>query len=737
MAEVGAASAYESLSDEELYRVAARKIARKYDLDPDAFEAQITRESAWNPEAVSEAGAIGLGQLMPDTAKRLGVQNPRDPMQSMDGMAREMRRLTDVYQGDQARALTAYHSGEDNVNAGTLGPRGQAYAPSVVALAEEYRAAAPNPQPTPAIPSGPPPGNIPAEAGRQARAVGDYLRENAGELAGGAIGGLVGSLGGPLGQVAGGTLGGTAGLAAQRYLEGTPASVDELLASGARGLVGEGLGYGLGRLLQPAGTRQAARAAENVLPFERLGVPYTPADVTQGRTARIAEHAATSANQPFALAQRFYEAKLGAFREAEQRLAQSLPGITDVAENVRPELGKFARTAVETIVDNLDDQAARLYAQAAEMGADVRVPTGPLKAAVGDLSAQEALVPASLQSGKALLDDLAALPEFITYDQARELQKRLGPRIAQQSGIQEGAAKRLYRGISESIEQIGEVADAAPVPGAIAGTAAGAAAIDPQGRAVVDTLRQARAITREKMALVTDDGARTALGRIVNTVDDDLAKVPDRLFQRSALGDVRALRGVMGPEDWAVFERYGVERLIEQTAQNPELLPKKLAGLGDDFVNTYFSEPTRNVLRDLATVAERGQMKRAQRVAEQTVGGFGSSARDLLTLGAGGAVGFNIGGPVGGVLGAMSPTALAALITSRPGAYWLSQGLRTPPTAKEAVAIASRLSLIALNGQDPDVPVPRPQPAPRPAQPPPPVQAAIAPPNRKPLPEGL
>lgn len=97
------------------YRAMARQYAAKYGLDPDLFEAQIAQESQFNPRARSRAGAMGLGQLMPGTAAELGVRNPWDPAENLDGAARYMRKQFDAFQGDTAKALAAYNAGAGNV----------------------------------------------------------------------------------------------------------------------------------------------------------------------------------------------------------------------------------------------------------------------------------------------------------------------------------------------------------------------------------------------------------------------------------------------------------------------------------------------------------------------------------------------------------------------------------------------------------------------------------------------
>lgn len=70
----------------------AAAAARRYEIPPGGFVALINVESAWNPEAVSPAGAMGLAQLMPSTATELGVEDPFDPQQSLEAGARYLDR---------------------------------------------------------------------------------------------------------------------------------------------------------------------------------------------------------------------------------------------------------------------------------------------------------------------------------------------------------------------------------------------------------------------------------------------------------------------------------------------------------------------------------------------------------------------------------------------------------------------------------------------------------------------
>lgn len=90
-------------------------MAKRYKLPNSLIHAVITAESAYDAEAVSRAGAVGLMQLMPATAKRYGVKNRRNPYQNIDGGTRYLRDLLILFNNDLKLALAAYNSGEGTV----------------------------------------------------------------------------------------------------------------------------------------------------------------------------------------------------------------------------------------------------------------------------------------------------------------------------------------------------------------------------------------------------------------------------------------------------------------------------------------------------------------------------------------------------------------------------------------------------------------------------------------------
>ena len=115
------------------------RCAEKYNVDNELIRAMIQVESGWNTDAVSNKGAQGLMQLMPRTAAMLGVNDPFDPEQNIEGGVRYISDLTDKYRGDIEKALAAYNAGPARVDSGNIPEVSRRYVKNIMSIYRKLR----------------------------------------------------------------------------------------------------------------------------------------------------------------------------------------------------------------------------------------------------------------------------------------------------------------------------------------------------------------------------------------------------------------------------------------------------------------------------------------------------------------------------------------------------------------------------------------------------------------------
>ena len=126
-----------------LYNRIIDDAARSNGLDSALLHAVISVESRYDPKIVSRAGAVGLMQLMPETARRYGVTDSYDAVQNLHGGAKYLRDLLRLFNNDVSLALAAYNAGENAVikNGNSIPPNRETttYVPKVMGYYRKYR----------------------------------------------------------------------------------------------------------------------------------------------------------------------------------------------------------------------------------------------------------------------------------------------------------------------------------------------------------------------------------------------------------------------------------------------------------------------------------------------------------------------------------------------------------------------------------------------------------------------
>ncbi|KKN21032.1 hypothetical protein LCGC14_0929520 [marine sediment metagenome] len=486
-----------------------------------------------------------------------------------------------------------------------------------------------------------------------------------GAVIGGTAGSIAGIPGGPPAMAGLASLGSAGGEAIQQIIEqitsdpNAPQTTKEAMQrigqEGVFGLIAEAGGQGIVRGVRTLKNTGLAPFADSLLPediaaiqaFERLGIQPTPFDITRrtfvGRLESFAGQGLISGG----ILKRFNNKRINLFKAFQNRFLEKTG-----PKKVMSALGEFAESSFDDTIKILDDEAGRLFAKAESLAGETKIiPTAELKVAANTILGQEALVTKGLQfrSIQRLANEMKELPEFITFKQAREIQKRLGAKTAKLKNLPEGEVKQLFKGIAESIES---------------------AQFKGKGdkQEALTVLREAKDRFIEMLEL-----QKSGLGKkIVGKDPEDLFR---GIFQTGDVTNIKALRSIIGERDWPMFQRAFADDLMSKG--NIENFNQIMDKQQMESLQQVFTDGQIQVLQDIATIAERfrpGELAQSARVRP----GF-----NLINIGQGGLM-VNLALGERGVgdnrlaqgLIVLSPPMIAKLLTSQTGVRWLTVGLR-------------------------------------------------------------
>jgi len=487
-----------------------------------------------------------------------------------------------------------------------------------------------------------------------------------GAVVGGTIGTGLGIPFGPPGMLFGGTLGSASGEAIQQIIEqlmsdpNAPKTVKEALRRiGQEGIFGLIAEAGTRPLVQGLrGTKNAALAPFGgslltledkaaVEAFERLGIQPTPFEITGrtflGRIEVFAEKGLISGG----IFKRFNNARLKLFNAFQNRFLEETG-----PKKVMSALGDFTKSTLDDVLGILDKEAGRLFTEAQKLaGESAIIPTQFLKDAAQGVLDREALVSKGLQFRplQRLAKEMLALPEKITYESAREFQKRFGAKLARLKNLPEGEMKQLFKGISESIES-------AEFKG------------QKEGAESLIKLRAAKDRFIELKNLEDSGVAKS----ILNKDPEDVFR---SIFATGDVTNIKALRSIVGERDWPMFQRAFADDLLSRG--NLENFNQVLDKQQLESLQQVFSNEQMQVLQDIATVAERFRP-----------GALGDKLRkplgfNLVNIAQGGLAinlvlgdrGINVNPLTQGLI-ILTPAMIAKVLTNQTSVRWLTIGLR-------------------------------------------------------------
>ena len=708
-------------------------------------------ESAGQPDAVSPKGALGLFQLMPETAKELGV-DPNDPIQNIRGGLTYLRQQLDAHGGNVRSALAAYNMGPSAFSTaqqlpaeteqyiqrifgrlqGSQRPAGtprRSVDPSTHTAAIEAGATPPPLAELPRITPGAPPNprnyerTIAGTVLRGTRTAAPLL----GAMVGGAKGATLGAVGGPpgivLGALTGAGLGALTGevgqMGAEKVAEvaGVPDARAPQSAGEAAGragvasqvgMMGEAGGRVLGTVLSPLLRPFAAKlqpyAEEALQTFQRRGAPTAilPSEVSSSRLLNVAENVAEGSL--------LGGARIAAVREARQKLAEEqVLGVLDMlGPRATPRgAGEAVRGAHRTAVDAFRAEENVLWNAFRSAADDIPVATPQLDDFIASLTQSEA---------GAILPNAGATA-------ARRVASLAGEDVA--GDVLIGGSRTPLAALPQSVQEAITAAGGGPPAttltasqfqktvsdlGKLVRSLTRAAKRDPSTyNAQLGLAKRLQQLAREDLenslsgtpALDLYESA-TSASRLGNQqlfnqeVMQILKTAPEKLTQKLLTVNnstaIRATQEAVGEDAFRQVQSQALQEILEFNPRTGAVvwptIATRLQNLGDDTLQAMFPGGHATKIKQVADLM--------QNLSRQPAGRIGSVAIQLAQGSA--AVGLATGTlTMPSLMILLTPAALARAMTNPQVVRWMTTGLSAPAGSRQAVTATAQFYTFLQN----------------------------------------
>ena len=688
-----------------------KNASEMYNIDPSIIHAMIKQESNYDQKAVSKKGAMGLMQIMPDTAKELNINDPMNPIENIMGGVKYLADLKNEF-GDIKLALAAYNAGRGNVNKYDGIPpfkETQDYVDKILSNVKPQKVS---------LKSNVSKRNIYDELKRRGMSDEEIfdtmLKANPieeksdfwenvlteiPEFGGAIIGALAGSPSGPWGMIAGAIIGGAAGEATEQLGKHIfyPESAPKTSAEAAREIGYAGLRQGAyeagGQVVTRAAGKMLAPFARTVLPDAQIAKQtldkYMPVDkkwfgLVKRKSPTLLPHEVTE-NRTLDILYNITEGSLIGGKNISKFKVNRINAITGMMDDLVDQFGRKAEPdavgeafvlAVENRLETQKLISKPLYETVENMAGNIPVNMSSLKSYLSPLAdiSKEIGGIESHNAGDDLVKAVLELKDNISFQAAKDLRSRLISKVDEFSITNKkapaiGKAKALISKLDSAIES----------------------SLSRYNPEALKIWREANSIYRSGSEKYNNQFIR----RLIKKADPDLGGEPESIvkaiFKPGSISNIRRVKTAVDPETFRQMQSWYMQDVIRKSVSEKGILSgskfyEKLfgkTGMGEQTLKEMFNPEQLKNIRNIA--------KTLKIVTDKQAEGTGKMFIQLSQAGA--AVGMITGKFKAASLFLLgSPGVLSRIMLSPRGNKLLTTGFKLPPGSPQFMTTMARIT---------------------------------------------